>query len=179
MSPSTRTDLCIDRVAQVAPRSPRRHRSTGWISVGELAITRRIALVAVCCSNASVSWRLRVSSSLNSRTFSMAITAWSAKVLRSAICLSVKGRTSVRRIKMAPIATPSRSKGATNIVRRPTACVNFQPSGNSACASGLNMSSTCTTARSIIALPGGRPRMRGLGLSRSGIGIDPYEATSR
>ena len=28
--------------------------STGWISVGELAMTPRISLVAVCCSNASV-----------------------------------------------------------------------------------------------------------------------------
>ena len=36
-------------------------------------------------------------SSLNSRTFSMAITAWSAKVSRSLICAGVKGRTSVRR----------------------------------------------------------------------------------
>ena len=37
--------------------------STGWISVGELAITPRISLVAVCCSNDSLS-------SWNSRTFS-------------------------------------------------------------------------------------------------------------
>ena len=42
--------------------------STGWISVGELAMTPRISLVAVCCSNDSLS-------SLNSRTFSIAITA--------------------------------------------------------------------------------------------------------
>ena len=28
--------------------------NTGWISVGELAMTPRISLVAVCCSNASV-----------------------------------------------------------------------------------------------------------------------------
>ena len=40
--------------------------------VGELAMTPRISLVAVCCSNASLS-------SWNNRTFSMAITAWSAK----------------------------------------------------------------------------------------------------
>ena len=33
---------------------------TGWRSVGELAITRRISLVAVCCSSASVSSRFRV-----------------------------------------------------------------------------------------------------------------------
>ena len=30
---------------------------TGWTSVGELLITRRISLVAVCCSSASVSAR--------------------------------------------------------------------------------------------------------------------------
>ena len=49
-------------------------------SVGERLITRRISPVAVCCSSASVSSLLRASSSLNRRTFSMAITAWSAKV---------------------------------------------------------------------------------------------------
>ena len=42
--------------------------STGWISVGELAITPKISLVAVCCSNDSFN-------SLNKRTFSSAITA--------------------------------------------------------------------------------------------------------
>ena len=55
--------------------------NTGWTSVGELLMTRRISLVAVCCSSASVSSRLRACSSVNSRTFSIAITAWSAKVL--------------------------------------------------------------------------------------------------
>ena len=39
----------------------------------------------------SVRSRLRASSSLNSRTFSMAMTAWSAKVLSSAISLSENG----------------------------------------------------------------------------------------
>ena len=43
-------------------------------------------------------FRVAFLDSLNSRTFSMAMTAWSAKVLRSAICFSEKGRTSVRRI---------------------------------------------------------------------------------
>ena len=37
-------------------------------------------------------WR----SSLSSRVFSMAMTAWAAKFLTSSICLSVKGRTSWR-----------------------------------------------------------------------------------
>ena len=36
--------------------------------------------VAVCCSSASLSSRVRCCSASNSRTFSIAITAWSAKV---------------------------------------------------------------------------------------------------
>ena len=52
--------------------------------------------VAVCCSSDSVSSRVRCCSASNSRTFSMAITAWSAKVVTSSICLSVKGRTDFR-----------------------------------------------------------------------------------
>ena len=47
-------------------------------------------------------FRVALLSSLNSRTFSIAITAWSAKVSRSSICFSVKGRTSVRRIMNRP-----------------------------------------------------------------------------
>ena len=52
-------------------------------------MTRRISAVAVCCSSAS-------RSSVNRRTFSMAITAWAAKVSSSAICCGVKGPGSVR-----------------------------------------------------------------------------------
>jgi hypothetical protein len=59
-------------------------------------MTCRISLVAVCCSSASVTSRLLASSSLNSRTFAMAITAWSAKVLRSLICESANWPGSVR-----------------------------------------------------------------------------------
>ena len=40
---------------------------------------------------------VRACTSSNSRVFSMAITAWSAKVVTSSICLSVNGRT-VRRL---------------------------------------------------------------------------------
>ena len=64
---------------------------TGCRSVGELAITRRISAVAVCCSSASFV-------SLNRRTFSIAITAWSAKVSSSPICLVEKSRSSSRLI---------------------------------------------------------------------------------
>src|SRR5262249_48956139 len=42
--------------------------NTGCKSVGELAMTRRISLVAVCCSNASVRSRLRFSNQKTSHT---------------------------------------------------------------------------------------------------------------
>ena len=92
---------------------------TGCTSVGELEITRRTSAVAVCWPSVSIRAALRASSSLKSRTFSMAITAWSAKVFRSATCLSVKGATSVRRIVMTPMATPSRTSGTARLVRTP------------------------------------------------------------
>ena len=58
---------------------------TGWVSVGELEMTRRISPVAVCCSSVSVRSRFLASTSWNRRTFSMAMTAWSAKVVTSSI----------------------------------------------------------------------------------------------
>ena len=54
-----------------------------------------------------VSSRVRACTSSNSRTFSIAITAWSAKVVTSSICFSVNGRTVVRvRSAMTPIGLP-------------------------------------------------------------------------
>ena len=58
-------------------------------SAGDWLITRRISAVAVCADSAS-----RVS--LNSRAFSMAMAAWSAKVSIRATWLSLNGRTSCR-----------------------------------------------------------------------------------
>jgi hypothetical protein len=66
------------------------HCVEDWGEVtGEELITCNTSAVAVCCSNAS-----RVS--VNSRAFSIAITACAAKFSKSAICLSVNGRTSCR-----------------------------------------------------------------------------------
>ena len=73
-----------DRALARSRRRPAARRSASSRS------TRRISPVAVCCSSASVSSRFRASSSVNSRTFSIAITAWSAKVFSSSICLSVE-----------------------------------------------------------------------------------------
>ena len=90
---------------------------TGSSSPGELLITPRTSDVAFCCSSNSVSSRVRASSSLNSRVFSMAITAWSAKVRSSATCASVNGRFSMRRRPITPMASPRRSMGMASTVR--------------------------------------------------------------
>ena len=88
--------------ASVAPQSRAALAATasitGWTSVGELEITRRISPVAVCCSRAS-SARGCAISILNSRTFSMAMTAWSAKV-SSERDLLVGERSHVRRLSV-------------------------------------------------------------------------------
>ena len=63
---------------------------TGSNSPGEFEMTCSTSEVAVCCSSSLGNSRVRACTSSNSRTFSIAITAWSAKVVTSSICLSVK-----------------------------------------------------------------------------------------
>ena len=82
-------------------------------------MTLSTSAVAVCCSSDSVSSRVRACTSSNSRTFSIAITAWSAKVVTSSICLSVKGRTDFRHNDSTPIGVPSRISGTPRTVRKP------------------------------------------------------------
>ena len=91
--------------------------NTGCVSVSELLMTLRISAVTVCCSSDSVSSLVRACTSSNRRTFSIAITAWSANVVASSICWSVNGRTVERVRHITPIVTPSRSSGTPNVVR--------------------------------------------------------------
>ena len=42
--------ICASAASQSRAALSATASKTGWISVGELAITRRISLVAVCCS---------------------------------------------------------------------------------------------------------------------------------
>src|SRR5262249_6604220 len=65
---------------------------------------------AFISSTDRTSSRVRACSSWNRRTFSIAITAWSAKVLSRAICFAEKGRGPRRWIVIAPIATPLTEK---------------------------------------------------------------------
>jgi hypothetical protein len=53
--------------------------NTGLSSPGELEMTLSTSEVAVCCSSASDRSSVRWRSSLSSRVFSMAMTAWAAK----------------------------------------------------------------------------------------------------
>ena len=82
--------------------------------------------------------RVRASTLSNSRTFSIAIAAWSAKVVTSSICLSVNGRTSERDKVRTPIGTPSRNIGTARIVRNsPNLCASTQVHSGSAFTSGI------------------------------------------
>ena len=78
---------------------------TGCGSAIEPLMTSSTSAVAVCRSRASCV-------SLNRRTFSIAITAWSAKVCSSDCSLASKA-PSLRRVSaIAPMPTPWRMRGA-------------------------------------------------------------------
>jgi hypothetical protein len=112
--------------------------NTGSSSPGDLLMTRSTSEVAVCCSSASLSSRVRDCTSSNSRTFSIAITAWSAKVVISSICLSVNGPTSDRVTVNAPIGVPSQRSGTPSMVRqRPSLCASHCWYSGSASTSGM------------------------------------------
>ena len=61
-----------------------------------LEIERRVHSATPTSPTEAARSRLRACTSSNSRTFSIAITAWSAKVVTSSICLSVNGRAVLR-----------------------------------------------------------------------------------
>ena len=92
---------------------------TGSIWPSEREMTPSTSEVAVCCSSASLRSRVRACTSSNRRTFSMAITAWSAKMMISSISCCVNGSTAARVKKMEPIGDPSRISGAARALRKP------------------------------------------------------------
>ena len=94
--------------------------TTVWrtVSTSSVALTARlISPSAVSSWTERESSRVRASSSWNSRTFSMAMTAWSANVWTRAICLSENGSTTRRATVMVPMGRPSRSIGTAMTVR--------------------------------------------------------------
>ena len=139
------------------------------MSVGEREITRRISAVAVCWVRLSVSSRLLASSSLNRRTFSTAMTAWSANVLRSSICASEKGVGSRRETRIAPAATLFRSNGTTSMLRTCTARVRSRI--DSGTVGSFSVSLRCTIVRPWIA--------RQIGLTGFCTGVGQARASAR
>ena len=131
---------------------------TGSTSVGELLMTLRIRLVAVCCSRASVTCAWASVSAIlllqlgeQAGTFSMAMTAWSAKVFRSSSSASENRPASRRVTMMAPMASPSSSIGTVSTLRNPSRrpCCRAN-----SIAEGSSMSGISRTDRVSIAIPG-------------------------
>ena len=132
-----------------------RDRLEDWLHVSrrrEMMPSTR--LVAVCCSSAlarsedrSVASHVRACASSNRREFSMAITAWSAKVRSNATCPSVNGTASAPYTLMVPIACPACSIGTTRWLRLPS----LRATSTLATRGSSSMSATLTTARSVIA----------------------------
>ena len=96
---------------------------TGWVSVGERAITRRISLVAVCCSSDSVTWHGLASGHVFSCSLGEQPDVLDGdhglvgEGLEDAICLAEKGWTSGPSDVEAPSGVPSRSSGVASDVR--------------------------------------------------------------
>ena len=66
--------------------------AVSWPSEASFSVWTRRSCAVRKSSSDFASSRVRASTLSNSRTFSIAITAWSAKVVTSSICLSVNGR---------------------------------------------------------------------------------------
>ena len=132
---------------------------TGWTSVGELAITRRISLGRRLLLERLGQLAVPgLCSSVNRRTFSMAITAWSAKVFEERDLLVRERADSVRATQMTPmasprarVATPAPSGGYADLRRRATRLRELRrlPS----------RSSTWIVCRSSTARPATEPRI--------------------
>jgi hypothetical protein len=106
-----------DALLELENRCAHRSRifsNTGALSAIEPLITLSTSAVAVCCSSAS--WV-----SLKRRAFSIAITAWSAKVLSRAISLGRNGARLLRETTIAPMPRSSSSKGANRTTSIPVA----------------------------------------------------------
>ena len=128
---------CASRAART-PRPPRRTRRSrppsspeSWtaratmvvrtVSRSSVELTARpTSPSAVSCSTERVSSAVRASSSLNSRTFSIAMTAWSAKVCRSPSRYRRTARAGAGSPGWRRSASPSRSIGTVTTLRSPT-----------------------------------------------------------
>ena len=93
---------------------------TDFRSNAERLMTFSTSAVAVCCCSDSLKSSVRARSSSNNRTFSMAMTACSAKLVTSSICLSRKRRDFGREMRNGADRTHHPCKiGTDSTVRMP------------------------------------------------------------
>jgi hypothetical protein len=107
------------------------------MSVCERLMTLNTSAVAVCLAKASVNSAFRASSSVNRRTFSMAMTAWSATVLNSSTCASENRPGRSRMTPIVPIGLPSRSIGTLMMPRQPPATARSVAYSGTVCRSSI------------------------------------------
>ena len=90
-------------------------------AAGKKRFSRAMRLISpTCASTRAPSSAFSVSSALNCRVLSMAITACAAKPTTNSISLCVNGWTSQRARPKAPIASPSRIRGIAIKLRMPS-----------------------------------------------------------
>jgi hypothetical protein len=85
------------------------------VRISWLIIAKNVDFAWLAASASAHFWR----NSETSRAFSMAITAWSAKVATSAISRAEKGSARERVRPMTPMTVSSRNKGTPSIVPIP------------------------------------------------------------
>ncbi len=93
-APSANPNMMPNLPSQMRTALASMASKTGSSSPGELLMTCSTSEVAVCCSSASERSSVRWRNSPSRRVFSMAITAWAAKLVTSSICFSLNGCTS-------------------------------------------------------------------------------------
>ena len=141
--------------------------NTACRSNAERLMTFSTSAVAVCCCSASVRSRVRACTSSNRRTFSIAMTAWSAKVCTSSTwrcvnepgCSRASDEDADRRHRRASAARQRRAKvGRRSKTRRYLRIVRIIEQVGDACATSPVMS----TRPAAVPRPGrvGRPRSR-------------------
>ena len=136
--------------------------NTGFKSLGEREMTVRTSPIAVWYSRLSISSRVRACTSSNNRVFSIAMTAWSAKVLNSSMSFPENAPAVARATMTTPSGVPSFIKGTNKPLRMPTA----RDSGLCSDSRSSSTSGMWTTPRSKIARPTPRLRVGHVGNSR-------------
>ena len=103
-------------LAQLERRPDDAHRAPAAARSASAQMTPSTSEVAVWYSSASCSSFVRACTSSNNRAFSIAMTAWSAKVVTSSTSLVLNALTVLCTSPMTPIASPLRSKGTPSVV---------------------------------------------------------------